>query len=94
MKKIKIIFVILIFLIFIVLIIGKPVSFAYNNKCSQYIEITVKKGDTLWSIAKKYGSQKQDIRKTIYYIKKTNDFKSSYIYIGQTLKIPVNKMYN
>ncbi len=93
MNKFKIIIVIFIILL-IVMIIGKPVSLAYSNRYNDYIEIEVNKGDTLWSIAKEYGSEKQDIRKTIYYLKKENNLKSSYIYIGQILKISSNKLYD
>lgn len=56
-----------------------------------YKEITVKQGDTLWSIAQKYGPVKQDIRKTVYDLKKINKLeREDYIYPGQILLIPDN----
>lgn len=48
------------------------------NSDENYI---VKRNDTLWSIAKKYGI-------TVYDIKKENNLSSSNIKVGQILKIP------
>lgn len=46
------------------------------------IYYTVKAGDTLWSIAKKYGVSVADL-------KKANGFTTSALRIGQTIKVPV-----
>lgn len=48
-------------------------------------EYTVKRGDTLWSIAKKYlgdGARYKEIREL-------NNLKSDVIYVGQVIQIPV-----
>ena len=49
-------------------------------------KIVVSKGDTLWSIASELNG---DIRENIYEIKKINNLKTSYIYEGQELQLPI-----
>lgn len=61
---------------------------AYGYKTPLYKEITVRSGDSLWSIAKKYNPQ-GDVRKFIYEIQKVNDLTSSDLFVGKQLKIPV-----
>lgn len=64
-------------------------SNSYGYKEKQYDTINVKSGDTLWEIAKDY-SKNEDIRKTIYEIKKVNGLSDdSTIYEGDELKVPV-----
>lgn len=57
---------------------------------ANYKEFHVIEGDTLWDIASIYLSPGEDIRKTIYEIKKINNMSSGYIYPGDVLKIPIN----
>lgn len=52
-----------------------------------YVDVLVKEGDTIWNLAKKHTSE-NDIRKTIYNIKKANNLSTADIYPGQLLKIP------
>lgn len=54
-----------------------------------YEEIIVIQGDTIWSIASKYTPIKYDIRDMVYNIKRINEIETSYIYPGDTLKIPI-----
>ncbi len=51
-------------------------------------EITVSYGDTLWTIAKKIAPN-VDPRKVVWEIEVLNDIKSSHIYPGQTLQVPL-----
>ena len=53
-----------------------------NNK--SYSIYTVKKGDTLWKIAKEYLGNGAKYKE----IKILNNLKSDTIYVGQNLKIP------
>ncbi len=57
---------------------------------TKIVSVVVNKGDTLWNIAKKYGNDNDDIRKTIYQIKAFNDIDSD-IDVGQVIYIPVNE---
>lgn len=56
----------------------------------KYIEVSVVEGDTLWDLAKTYGSSAKDIRDIIYTICQINDIKASDLRAGQTIMIPVN----
>ncbi len=49
----------------------------------------VKKGDTLWDIAKEFSPKGYDIRKMIYQIKEENNMDTSMIYEGAKLQIPL-----
>ena len=55
------------------------------------IEVSVKKGDTLWTLAKRHGNKGQDIRVTVAEIRRINQIgKKEFIYPGQSLLIPIN----
>lgn len=60
---------------------------AYGYKTPSYKEVTVRSGESLWSIAIKYNT-KSDLRRYIYEIKKVNNMKTSDIYVGTQLKLP------
>jgi hypothetical protein len=55
----------------------------------EYSEVIVKKGDSLWLIAREYYPKKQDIRKSIWEIREINNLDDASIKPGQVLKIPV-----
>ncbi|HEX2926590.1 MAG TPA: LysM peptidoglycan-binding domain-containing protein [Ruminiclostridium sp.] len=56
----------------------------------QYRSVTVRKGDSLWSIAGKCGGN-TDIRKKIFLIKKINHMNTSDLYEDSTILVPVDK---
>lgn len=58
----------------------------------KYKLVSVKEGDTLWSIVKE-NCKNSDIRKVIYYVEKENSINSGNITPGQTIKIPVKYTY-
>lgn len=53
-----------------------------------YKSVTIKEGDTLWSIVKEYNDKEMDPRKMISEIKKINNLKDVVLRPGQTIKIP------
>ena len=70
-----------------VLSIGQKLRIPYQNNeedNSEYIIYTVKSGDNLYSIARKYGISVNDIMNF-------NNLSSNLLSIGQTLKIPVKE---
>lgn len=56
----------------------------YRN-CS----VTVAQGDTLWDIAWRHTENKEDVREVMHRISQANALKSSHIYPGQVLQVPV-----
>lgn len=77
-------------IIFILVVVMLTTFFAtnvYGYKEITFKQITVRSGDSLWTIASKYGND-NDLRKCIYKIKKVNHLESSAIYAGTQLKIP------
>ena len=62
---------------------------AYSKDIPLFDYISVQQGDTLWSIASDYAGSK-DIREVIYEISELNNIHNSPIYIGDTIKIPLN----
>ena len=65
--------------------IGKAYSVTYTH----YINIEVKAGDTLWGIAKKNNTGKEDIRKLVYKIMKINNLETAKIKPGDIIKVPI-----
>ena len=59
--------------------------FSYQK--TEYENVVVCKGDTLWSIAQNLDG---NVSKNIYNIRKINNLSSSSLYIGQELLIPSN----
>ncbi|QNU65286.1 LysM peptidoglycan-binding domain-containing protein [Ruminiclostridium herbifermentans] len=77
-------FIFILSLITFILIYTNAVS---GYKEPQYQSIIVNSGDTLWSIAEKYGSN-QNIREYIYNLKKINNLESSLILENTAILIP------
>jgi membrane-bound lytic murein transglycosylase D len=59
-------------------------SVSTNERQRNFIEYEVKQGDTLWSIAKRYGVHLQELMEI-------NQIKSPYLQVGMRLKIPVSQ---
>lgn len=51
--------------------------------------VTVRIGDTLWSIAEEY-SGAGDVRSFVYELKKHNNLKSANLSVGQQILVPIN----
>lgn len=60
------------------------VLFLFLSSSVMAVTYTVQRGDTLWSLAQRYGT-------TVTEIRRANNYWSTYIYPGQTLSIPSNK---
>lgn len=56
---------------------------------TQYHQVEVVEGDTLWNIALNYLPKGVDVRKLIYDMNELNGDRSNYIYPGDIIKIPI-----
>ncbi len=55
---------------------------------AEWLQICVKKGDTLWSIAKEHAPKDENIDSYIHQLKKINGLSGSMLHEGQLLLIP------
>ena len=92
--RFSIIIGLLIIFLFIILILSVGESKQLDSfEKSRWIYVTVKEGDTLWSISKSFVDQTVDIRDYIHFIRKINDLNSADIYPGEILKFVHLKDY-
>lgn len=80
-------FIVLISLISLIFSKDKAYSSVYEV---QYYEVEVVEGDTLWTIVSRHISERDNMQKIIYDIKKFNGMDSSHIYPGDIIKIPTS----
>ncbi|MDP3387467.1 MAG: LysM peptidoglycan-binding domain-containing protein [Eubacteriales bacterium] len=60
---------------------------AFSVNCNTFIEIPVRDGDTIWNIAREYGTS-DSIRQDVYTIMKLNNIEDGMIYPGQVIIVP------
>ncbi|MDD2476646.1 MAG: LysM peptidoglycan-binding domain-containing protein [Dysgonamonadaceae bacterium] len=74
----------------VVIIVGITTGMDQVKSLSKptYENILIQSGDTLWDLAKTYGPENQDIRKTVYSICETNNITPQDIQPGQSIRIP------
>ncbi|HEX7056459.1 MAG TPA: LysM peptidoglycan-binding domain-containing protein [Bacilli bacterium] len=63
-------------------------SAANEHTVAENPVITVKQGDTIWAIAKRYAADGTDIRKIVWQIKRVNHLETGIIHAGDRLLIP------
>jgi nucleoid-associated protein YgaU len=79
----------------VALVLAAPVARAVTGSAAQArprLEaarvVVVRPGDTLWTLATRYGHEGSDPRATIYAISKLNSIDGGRIFPGQTLRLP------
>lgn len=72
--------------VFIISFISAITSKTFSYQTPRYESVIVSQGDTLWSLAR---SLEGNIHENIYEIQKINHITDCNIYVGQTLKIPI-----
>lgn len=72
--------------VFIISFISAITSKTFSYQIPIYDNVVVSQGDTLWSLAR---SLEGNIHENIYKIQKINNLTDCNIYVGQTLKIPI-----
>ena len=81
-------------LLLVMLVVAIVVTFVFNgntnaNEKYNVTSVTVKSGDTLWSIAKEYKPDGKDIRQFICELSEFNQIDNASILVGQTIFIPL-----
>lgn len=56
---------------------------------TEYMDLEVKSGDTLWSIAETYMADSGDIRLAVHELCQINEIAADQLYAGMTIQIPV-----
>ncbi|NLY86075.1 MAG: LysM peptidoglycan-binding domain-containing protein [Tissierellia bacterium] len=74
---------------FISLIFSKEKAYSSVQEI-RYFEVEVVEGDTLWTIVSRYITERDNMQKIIYDIKKFNGMDDSLIYPGDIIKIPIS----
>ncbi|MCR4427398.1 MAG: LysM peptidoglycan-binding domain-containing protein [Firmicutes bacterium] len=54
------------------------------------VQVAVRSGDTLWSIARKFSGDGRDLRRAVYRIRQVNNLDTPIIHPGQLILIPSN----
>lgn len=54
----------------------------------EYVDLEVRSGDTLWSIAQTYMTDYDDVREAVYELCQINDIRADQLYAGMTIQIP------
>ncbi len=84
-----------VFVVLTIVILTTAVNFAlgFNTAASltrtDYMDVQIVSGDTLWSIAENYMPQDMDTREAVYKLCKVNNISASELYAGMTIQIPI-----
>ncbi len=68
--------------------VKKPINDSFEYQNTSTIEYKIEKGDTLWSISRKFTNKNYE--EFIYLIKKLNNLENSLIFENQILILPEN----
>ena len=56
---------------------------------TEYMDVEVKSGDTLWNIAQDYMPDDMDTRKAVFQLCSLNDISADQLYAGMTIQVPI-----
>ncbi|WP_077367578.1 cell division suppressor protein YneA [Anaerosalibacter sp. Marseille-P3206] len=85
---VSILFIISISLIITIILTSK--NKVYSSKYEKkYVEVTIKRGDTLWSIALNNKPENYDTREIVYEIMMANNLEDSNLNPGDVIKVPI-----
>ncbi|WP_425447512.1 LysM peptidoglycan-binding domain-containing protein [Dethiothermospora halolimnae] len=81
---ITILFLILLFILTTALNLDAVYSRSYNK----HHKVVVRRGDTLWNIARDNNHNNEDIRRVLHNIIEYNDIKETTVFPGDIIKVP------
>lgn len=90
-NKYRFTFFLVAMILIVITLFGTMLGFntAESIQDTQYLEVSIQSGDTLWDIAKMNSPENIDTRKVVYEIKKLNDLDNGFIYPGQVVRVPL-----
>lgn len=83
------------FVAFVIVLITTFVNFALglsvanSATITEYAQVEISSGDTLWSIAEEYMPANDDIRKSVHQLCKINDISAADLQTGMIIKVPI-----
>lgn len=83
----EIVLFLIVFLIFGALLGGVAAGADSSKSCT---EVRVVAGDTLWDIAKEYGSNDKDVRQVVSDICRLNGLRADELRPGQIIRVPMD----
>lgn len=84
-----------VFVVLMILLIATFANFALGHSTAdsltrtEYMNLKVSDGDTLWSIAKTYMADSGDIRQSVYELCQLNGISADELYAGMKIQVPV-----
>lgn len=84
-----------VFVVLTIVMLTTAINFALglNTAASltktDYMDVQITSGDTLWSIAESYMPSDMDTREAVYKLCKVNDISASDLYAGMTIQVPI-----
>ena len=84
-----------VFVVLTIILLTTAINFALglNTAASltiqDYMDVEIKSGDTLWSIAQTYMPGNMDSRKAVYKLCELNDISADQLYAGMTIQVPI-----
>lgn len=84
-KKRMILTIIAVIIISMLTITAKSSRTSYTERQTE--EIYINRGETLWTLGRKYCSENEDVRDWISAVKQLNGMKSGTVYAGQTITV-------
>lgn len=84
------------YIVVFALITAASIAFAWSRipdlsegQSSEYRQVVVQPGDTLWDLAREHGPEGADLRRTVYEIRTLNGLVDAQIHPGQHLLLPI-----
>ncbi len=83
------------FVVLAIIIVTTAFNFAlgFNTAVSltktEYTDVQILSGDTLWTVAETYMPGEMDTREAVYQLCKINDISAAELYAGMTIQVPI-----
>lgn len=87
-KRLQIAVTLILIISFLFIFTGLGNANSYGDVETEYIDVLIEAGESIWSIADEYTPNNRDIRLTISLMVEINNIESDVIYPGDFIKVP------